>query len=289
MRIFTLGIDQAVNEGFLKRLACLGGGCCELVESEDRLDDVMDRIHRRIVRGENRLADVRPRLRQHALLAAKSNQHAECPAPAACLDLSPEKRRSASAVGGAVGRGGGRRSSQATPIVVNDVLYMPTPYGTVIALEPETGNEIWIYKLPHGRPAGRGVAYWPGDAKTPASILFGTSEGKLMSIDAKTGKPTAGFGDDGVVNIKPIVQNGIATAQFDITSPVTVYKDLVFTGGQLQEAPAPAHPETLSPGMFTPENWSGVFIRCLIREKPATTHGKARRGKIARAPTYGDS
>jgi Ca-activated chloride channel family protein len=48
MRIFTLGIDQAVNEGFLKRLACLGGGCCELVESEDRLDAVMDRIHRRI-------------------------------------------------------------------------------------------------------------------------------------------------------------------------------------------------------------------------------------------------
>jgi glucose dehydrogenase len=148
---------------------------------------------------------------------------------------------------GAVGRGGGRRSSQATPIVVNDVLYMPTPYGTVIALEPETGNEIWIYKLPHGRPAGRGVAYWPGDAKTPASILFGTSEGKLMSIDAKTGQPTAGFGDDGVVNIKPMVQNGIATAQFDITSPVTVYKDLVFTGGQLQEAPgAGASGDTLA-------------------------------------------
>lgn len=48
LRIFTLGIDRAVNEAFLKRLASLGGGCCELVESEDRLDEVMDKVHRRI-------------------------------------------------------------------------------------------------------------------------------------------------------------------------------------------------------------------------------------------------
>jgi Ca-activated chloride channel family protein len=48
LRIFTLGIDKAVNAGFLKRLAGLGGGACELVESEDRLDEVMDKVHRRL-------------------------------------------------------------------------------------------------------------------------------------------------------------------------------------------------------------------------------------------------
>ena len=85
---------------------------------------------------------------------------------------------------GAAGRGGGRRTSQATPIVVNGKLYMPTPYGTVIALDPESGNELWSFKMDHGRPAGRGVAYWPGDAKTPASILFGTSDGRLLSLNA---------------------------------------------------------------------------------------------------------
>ena len=47
-RIHTLGIDQAVNEGFLHRLADLGGGTCDLVESEDRLDAAMDHIHRGI-------------------------------------------------------------------------------------------------------------------------------------------------------------------------------------------------------------------------------------------------
>ncbi|MFT3698179.1 MAG: VIT domain-containing protein [Kofleriaceae bacterium] len=47
-RIFTLGIDQAVNGAFLRRLAMAGGGLCELVESEDRLDAVMAKVHRRI-------------------------------------------------------------------------------------------------------------------------------------------------------------------------------------------------------------------------------------------------
>ena len=47
-RIFTVGIDQAVHAGFLNQLADLGGGRCELVESENRLDEAMDRIHRTI-------------------------------------------------------------------------------------------------------------------------------------------------------------------------------------------------------------------------------------------------
>ena len=48
IRVFTLGIDRAVNEAFLRRLAELGRGACELVESEDRLDEVMAAIHRQI-------------------------------------------------------------------------------------------------------------------------------------------------------------------------------------------------------------------------------------------------
>ncbi|MCK2220733.1 VWA domain-containing protein [Actinomadura sp. ATCC 31491] len=48
MRVHTVGIDRAVNAGFLGRLAGLGAGRCELVESEDRLDAAMEHIHRRI-------------------------------------------------------------------------------------------------------------------------------------------------------------------------------------------------------------------------------------------------
>ena len=48
IRVHVVGIDQAVNAGFLSRLASAGRGRCELVESEDRLDEAAARIHRRI-------------------------------------------------------------------------------------------------------------------------------------------------------------------------------------------------------------------------------------------------
>jgi glucose dehydrogenase len=139
---------------------------------------------------------------------------------------------------GAVGRGGGRRSSEATPIVIKGVMYLPTPYGTIVALDPETGKEIWTYKLDTGRPAQRGVSYWPGDKRTPASILFGTNDGRYISLNAETGKPTAGFGQNGSIDMKPGVDNGFPNARFDTTSPGSVYKDLIITGAQVQESPA---------------------------------------------------
>ncbi|WP_205873637.1 DUF4349 domain-containing protein [Mycobacterium camsae] len=48
VRVVAVGVDQAVNAGFLSRLATAGGGHCELVESEDRLDEAMEAIHRRV-------------------------------------------------------------------------------------------------------------------------------------------------------------------------------------------------------------------------------------------------
>ncbi|MDL4813790.1 VIT domain-containing protein [Actinomadura opuntiae] len=48
VRVHTVGIDRAVNAGFLNRLAAIGEGRCELVESEDRLDEAMEQIHHRI-------------------------------------------------------------------------------------------------------------------------------------------------------------------------------------------------------------------------------------------------
>jgi Ca-activated chloride channel family protein len=48
VRVHAVGIDRAVNAGLLGRLAAAGGGRCELVESEQRLDEAADRIHRRI-------------------------------------------------------------------------------------------------------------------------------------------------------------------------------------------------------------------------------------------------
>src|SRR5215213_3576615 len=92
-------------------------------------------------------------------------------------------------------------SSEVTPLVVNGTMYLATPYYRVVAIDSTTGKEVWAFRLPSGNPSTRGVEYWPGDEQTPAQIVFGSSDAKLYSLDAKTGTPNPSFGDSGVVNL----------------------------------------------------------------------------------------
>jgi quinoprotein glucose dehydrogenase len=133
--------------------------------------------------------------------------------------------------------GSGFRPSEVTPLVVNGVMYITTPYQRVAALDPVSGAELWSYSLPSGVPSTRGLEYWAGDGKTPAQVVFGSSDGKLYSIDAKTGKPNPGFGDNGVVNLNTEeIMRGLP-GRNALTSPPLVYKHLVITGGTTQENP----------------------------------------------------
>ncbi|HVI99323.1 MAG TPA: pyrroloquinoline quinone-dependent dehydrogenase [Sphingomonas sp.] len=129
-------------------------------------------------------------------------------------------------------------ASEATPLVVDGVMYLPTPYGRVVALDAGTGRERWTYDL-EGRdqPATRGVAYWPGDGKAPPEIVFGTRSGKLIALDAASGRPVQGFGTNGLVDMKtPEVMNG-THAPLGMSSPPIVYRNLVITGSRVQEMP----------------------------------------------------
>src|SRR5215467_6834217 len=87
--------------------------------------------------------------------------------------------------------------SQAVPIVVGGVLYTSTTRRTIVALDPATGREIWKYELEKGGAPNRGVSYWRGDGEAPARIFAGTTDGRLLALNAATGKPVATFGDDG--------------------------------------------------------------------------------------------
>jgi quinoprotein glucose dehydrogenase len=133
--------------------------------------------------------------------------------------------------------GSGMRPSQVTPLVIRGVMYITSPYSRVTALDPVTGQEFWSFALPAGVPSTRGLEYWPGDGKTPAQLVFGSSDGKLYSIDAKTGKPNPGFGDNGVINLNTEdIMRGLPGRNM-LTSPPTVYRNLVITGGTTQENP----------------------------------------------------
>jgi quinoprotein glucose dehydrogenase len=129
------------------------------------------------------------------------------------------------------------RSFEATPIFVDNVLYLPTQNQNIVALDPETGTEIWKYTNPN--PSGaesRGVAYWPGDRQTPPRILFSTADGRLIALDAKTGGPVPAFGDKGTVNLRAGVADKYPKAHFAISSPPVIYRDVVIVGPSTQES-----------------------------------------------------
>ena len=72
----------------------------------------------------------------------------------------------------AAGRGGAPgANSEATPIVVNGVMYLPAA-NRIVALESETGKQLWEHVVSGSAPSRRGVAYWPGDASHAPRILF---------------------------------------------------------------------------------------------------------------------
>ena len=111
------------------------------------------------------------------------------------------------------GEAPGEPNSQATPIVVGDVMYLPA-VDRVVALDPATGEEIWRHLVVDGVPSRRGVSYWPGDEDTPPRVIFSAGR-RLVALDAATGTPTTGFGQSGTVdmvipyNSVPLVYEGI--------------------------------------------------------------------------------
>jgi quinoprotein glucose dehydrogenase len=116
-----------------------------------------------------------------------------------------------------------------TPIVVNGVMYL-TSLDTVVAHEPESGKELWRYKVAAGQVSKRGVAYWPGDANNAARIIF-TAGRKMVGLNAKTGKLDPGFGKEGEVDM---------VVPYD--SPPVVYKNMLLVGANTGEAPATGQP-----------------------------------------------
>ncbi|HEX4997446.1 MAG TPA: PQQ-binding-like beta-propeller repeat protein [Terriglobia bacterium] len=110
--------------------------------------------------------------------------------------------------------------NEVTPIVVNGVMYLPAG-NRIVALEPETGKEIWVYRLPSGTASFRGVAYWPGDAENNPRILF-TSGQKLVGLNARDGALDKKFGTNGEITL-PAGYAGVPL----------VYRNMAFLGAMI--------------------------------------------------------
>ena len=127
---------------------------------------------------------------------------------------------------------------EATPLMVDGVLYLSTPYNRVVALDSRSGRELWSYdpqayvagQVPNGTGfVHRGVAAWRDPQSRLLRILI-NSRDRLIELDAKTGLPVARFGHDGVVNLLEGLQWPVNPRHYTNTSPPLVYGDLVIVG-----------------------------------------------------------
>ncbi len=120
----------------------------------------------------------------------------------------------------------GKPGSEAIPIVVDGAMYVTAPDG-VYAVTPETGELLWKYDA--SPMALRGLAYWPAAGGLHARLFAGNGQ-FLLALDATTGKPAPGFGNEGRVDLKAGVLGGLKDGRYALQSPPAVFGDIVITG-----------------------------------------------------------
>lgn len=136
------------------------------------------------------------------------------------------------------GTSGSGTQIQVNPLIVKGVLYGVSPSLRLFALDASTGAELWSFTPDtpsKSWTSSRGVAYWAdGDDER---IVFGAGP-YLHAIDATTGMPKTDFGDDGVVDLREGLGRDISGDMLGVvvTTPATVFEDLVIIGGRVNEA-----------------------------------------------------
>lgn len=136
---------------------------------------------------------------------------------------------------------------EGTPLMIDGVLYITTPYNNIAALDAESGKEMWRfdgegYKLGQVLSASgwklRGTAFWRDNGRLR---IFLNSRHRLFSLDAYTGEPVHTFGNNGEVSLTdlPRISDMKHATQ---SSPPVVYKDLVIVGSQVPDRVQVADP-----------------------------------------------
>ena len=127
-------------------------------------------------------------------------------------------------------------SFQATPVMIDNVLYLPTMYNRVAALDAETGETLWIFDPrayeranPNHGFKHRGIAVWRdgGDLR-----VFINSRDRLYAVEGSTGQAAPGFGQGGSVSLIENLGRPVSPSEFDQTSPPVVFDDLVIVGSR---------------------------------------------------------
>ena len=126
-------------------------------------------------------------------------------------------------------------------------MYLSTPLGRVFAVDPTSGAQRWVFDpqvdrtVNFGDLANRGVALWVDTAAAPGSlcslrVFVATIETRLIALDAATGTPCTGFGQQGTVQLRTGLRNTPANAsEYEETSPPTVVGGVVVVGSAVAD------------------------------------------------------
>ncbi len=125
---------------------------------------------------------------------------------------------------------------EVTPIMINDTLYLSTPFNRVIALDATTGKELWSYDPGTsltGQPSNgtgfvhRGVAAWSDGRERR---IFLNSRWRLIALNASTGKPISSFGRNGEIDLTEGLSRPVNKLHYTNTSPPVVWGNVVMLG-----------------------------------------------------------
>src|SRR5258705_4047293 len=130
----------------------------------------------------------------------------------------------------------GHGEIQATPIVVDGILYATTPKVAVIALRADKGTLLWRFDAFPNRPTqphvNRGVVYWVDEGGHDRRIFFAVDR-RLYALDARTGEPMRRFRGFGGVDLRSGLGQDFSGTYLVSTSPGVVYKDILIGGTRL--------------------------------------------------------
>src|SRR5262249_29785353 len=128
--------------------------------------------------------------------------------------------------------------SETNPLIIGRTLYGYTPELKVIALDGATGKVLWKFDAGvRGSGPQRGLTYWTDGTE---GRLFASVMNRLYALDPGSGKPIAGFGEDGSIDLRKDLRGEPAQHYVSLTSPGVIYKDLIIVGfrtGELKPAP----------------------------------------------------
>ena len=141
---------------------------------------------------------------------------------------------------------------QATPLMIDGVLYFNTPLSQGVAVDARTGETLWVFNpktYEEGTPSmsgpwtQRGVAYWT-DGEEDERIFWGTGAGYLVCVEARSGRPCADFGPDGSGMVDAMVgiprvdreaRDYLNAMLYSINSPPIVVRDRVMHGSHIAD------------------------------------------------------